>query len=170
MKKFNNNNDFDKFFRDELYHLEKEPPISVFDKLSKTFPSSPKTGISKKWFWLGGFSIALFVVLFTINTFNSVNYVYKNAKRVVTYNTQTIQNNLSTLDSKNKKKENSIIQQVTENKTNQKSINQTTPTNEFKNLTTEPINKYDLLENSSTVVTSNIVKTNYQIQVKAASC
>ncbi|NMD01274.1 MAG: T9SS type B sorting domain-containing protein [Bacteroidales bacterium] len=170
MKKFNNNNDFDKFFRDELYYLEKEPPISVFDKLSKTFPSSPKTGISKKWFWLGGFSIALFVVLFTINTFNSVNYVYKNAKRVVTYNKQTIQNNLSTLDSKNKKKENSIIQQVTENKTNQKSINQTTPTNEFKNLTTEPINKYDLLENSSTVVTSNIVKTNYQIQVKAASC
>lgn len=169
MKKFEDDNKFDQFFRDELFNLEKEPPVSVFDKLGKSIQSSPRATISKNWYWLGGISIAMFVVLFTTLTFTSTSNIPDVAKKIVAANPQTIQNKLSTTNTIIEEQY-STTQKNLKNKPNQKFIHHDTPTTEIKNVNTETIHKYDMLENTSSVVTSNIVKTNYQIEVKAASC
>lgn len=172
MKKFRNNDEFDKFIRDELYNLEKEPPLSVLKKLDKTIQTNRYAGINKNWYWLGGISLAIVALVFITHPFKSINNTPVVAKNVFAYQ-PLIENNDMVVPSKliddvkkvNKKEAIKVV--PNENAKKQEIIthaeHQNTETLPVKNQTENKNNVYASINN-------NQIKANYQIQVKTASC
>ncbi len=170
MKKFNNNDEFDKFIRVELYNLEKEPPMSVFKKLDHSIQSYSHKGINKNWYWLGGISLAIVALVFIINPFKSTNDIPAVAKNVLAYQPVISNNDVAPVKQVNEvhhainKKSDKITSDISTNK----QLVASEP--EHQNLETTTVKSQTENKTNSLQNTNNQIKTNYQILVKAASC
>lgn len=172
MKKFNNDKEFDKFFRDELYHLEKEPPISVFNKLSNSIQTNSHAYNYKNWYWIGAISLAFVIILFIYYPFNSNDnslLSHTSKHKIVHHTIKTQLNfpkNQSLTETKlNNKKENvfNTVRQLNESegcKTLHENIQSLSESLQEKNET----------ENDVLVSNTNKIKIDYQIHIKAATC
>lgn len=172
MKKFNNDKEFDKFFRDELYHLEKEPPISVFNKLSNSIQTNSRAYNYQKWYWIGGISLAFVFILFSYYPFNSSNnlLISKTSKYEILHHTTNIlpnlpKNHFLTKTNPNNKKEN-VLNTVRPSKKAEKQNTSDENIQSSVNL----VQKNNETENVFLVNNTNKIKTDYQIQIKAATC
>lgn len=173
MKKFNNDKEFDKFFRDELYNFEKEPPISVFNKLSNSIQTNQHVYNYKNWYWIGGISFALVIFLFSYYSFNLSNnsILSKTSKLEILHNDKNTQldfpkNYSLTEPNSNNKKENVLktvhqFNELDNHKTSYENIQSSVEQFLQKNNETES----DLWINNT-----NKIKTDYQIYIKAATC
>ena len=172
MKKFNNDKEFDKFFRDELYHLEKDPPISVFNKLSNSIQTNPHAYNYKKWYWIGGISLALVIVLFSYYRFNSNDnsLLSDTSKHKIVHHTIKTQLNFpknhSLTETTLKNKKENILK--TEHSFTESESHKTLYENNQSSL--EPVENNNESENEFLVNNTNKIKTDYQIHIKAATC
>ena len=167
MKKFNDN-EFDKFFREQFYDLEKEPPISIINRLEKNIASQNTTKNVNKYYWFGGLSLAIVTLVMVLNSFNPPLATNVSTKKLAI-------NNINTIHQNNTNENQLLAQEVkTNNIKNISTVAVPKQTNKPKASNQENTNTVTSnVSNNDNVIpksTTKITKNQYQTIVKAATC